>query len=65
MSLVTLRDKQRLLAVLGTGSERRDERILSLANQLTWTDAQRRLVELLLRDANQARRRGAAAGGND
>ena len=56
MSLVTLRDKQRLLALLGTGTERRDERILSLANRLTWTTAQRRLVEQML--GQGARRKG-------
>lgn len=50
MSLVTLRDKQRLLALLGAGTERRDERILSLANRLTWTTAQRHLAAQLLRD---------------
>lgn len=50
MSLVTLRDKQRLLALVGTGSDKRDDRILSLANKLTWTDAQRHLVEQLLRE---------------
>ncbi len=57
MSLVTLRDKQRLLALLGTGTERRDERIISLANQLTWTAAQRRLAEQML--GQGARDKGA------
>lgn len=50
MSLVTLRDKQRLLMLVGTGSAKRDERLLSLANQLTWTAAQRHLAEQLMRD---------------
>lgn len=57
MSLVTLRDKQRLLALVGTGTERRDERILSLANRLTWTTAQRRLAEQML--GQGARDKGA------
>lgn len=57
MSLVTLRDKQRLLMLLGTGSARRDDRILSLANQLTWTAAQRRLAEQML--GQGARDKGA------
>lgn len=56
MSLVTLRDKQRLLALVGTGSAKRDDRLLSLANQLTWTTAQRRLVEQML--GQGARRKG-------
>jgi hypothetical protein len=56
MSLVTLRDKQRLLMLVGTGSAKRDERLLSLANQLTWTAAQRRLVEQMM--GQGARRKG-------
>ena len=50
MSIVTLRDKQRLLMLLGSGTQRRDETILSLARKDSWTEPQRVLAEKMIRE---------------
>lgn len=50
MSLVTLDDKKRVLAMVGTGSPAQDRLLRSLAQQTTWTDNQRALTERMRRE---------------
>ena len=47
MSLVTLEDKQRALALIDGRSPAKDRQLLSLAQQTAWTSNQRALVERL------------------
>lgn len=53
MSLVTLGDRAKALRMVTGRSVRCDRRLLSLAGQLTWTDAQRKLVETMWNERQQ------------
>lgn len=61
MSLVSAHDHARVLALLGSGSAKRDRMLLSLARQGTWSTAQRALVDRLW-DEVRSQRREAAMG---
>ncbi|BFU90130.1 MAG: hypothetical protein NTAFB01_13170 [Nitrospira sp.] len=53
---MTLEEVGKAASLLGTGSWRREQMILSLLRQRSWTERQRALVEKLFRD-EQARRK--------
>lgn len=55
MTAVTSRDQAKVLTMVGTGSAKRDELLLGLARQLSWTPAQRDLVERMWSERQQQR----------
>lgn len=50
MSLVTATERARALALLNTGSNQRNELLLSLVNKPVWTTAQREVIEKIWRE---------------
>lgn len=56
MQLVTLNDKMRVMRAVVCTASRRDQRLLSLARQTTWTERQRALVDKLIAEAEAEKR---------
>lgn len=56
MSLVTATEQARVLALLGSGSAKRDELLLSLSRKLVWTTKQRELVETIWNEERAKRK---------
>lgn len=61
MSLVTATERARALALLNTGSNQRNELLLSLISKPVWTTAQRALVEKIWHDEWEKRRQAKQA----
>ena len=59
MSLVTLGDKAKVLQMVTGRAGKRDRLLLSLSMKLTWTDAQRKLVERVWTERQQQNKEAA------
>lgn len=58
MSLVTTGDQAKALVMVGSGSRAQDRLLLSLANKLSWTPAQRKLIGRMWMEREQRQRMG-------